>query len=308
MLADLDDALAIEPTNLGAHHLRIHLLEELRRAHEAVPDAEALGSYGYPPGTSHLPHMAGHIWARVGEYGRMVDDNERAIANDQAWFALGDGPGQQYMKTYHDHDVDFVVYGLTTVGRADDVRAFVKGEDDFSQIKTALRLHEDERVGELAKGATSGYSAFAAAFAAARVGDVATARAARTRLVAEDPLGPRAALLDGAIALGSHDVAARVVAYARAYDRTKSDLPGDPKNYYPTPIGEGYGAALLAANQAAEAEHVFAAELKRFPNDPHLEWGLAEALRAQGKDDAAPRSAYESHWKGSRDLTLAALG
>jgi tetratricopeptide (TPR) repeat protein len=308
MLADLDDALQLEATNLGAHHLRIHLLEELRRAHEAVPDAEALGSYGYPPGTSHLPHMAGHIWARVGEYTRMVDDNQRAIANDQAWFALGDGPGQQYMKNYHDHDVDFVLYGLTTVGRDDDVRAFVKGEDAFSQIKTAIRLHEDEHVGELAKGATSGYAGFAAAFAAARLGDVATARAARGRLVAEDAVGPRAALLDGAIALGSHDVAARVVAYARAYDRTKSDLPGDPKNYYPTPIGEGYGAALLAANQAAEAERVFSAELKRFPNDPHLEWGLAEALRAQGKDDAAPRAAYKSHWKGSRDLTLTALG
>jgi hypothetical protein len=308
MLADLDDALQIEATNLGAHHLRIHLLEELRRAHEAVPDAEALGSYAYPPGTSHLPHMAGHIWARVGEYARMVDDNQRAIANDQAWFALGDGPGQQYMRNYHDHDVDFVLYGLTTVGRDEDVRAFVKSEDGLSQVKTALRLHEDERVGELAKGASSGYTGFAAAFAAARLGDVATARAARTRLVAEEPLGQRAALLDGAIALGAHDAAARVVAYARAYERTKTELPGDPKNYYPTPIGEGYGAALLAANQAAEAEHVFSAELKRFPNDPHLEWGLAEALRAQGKDDAVPRAAYRSHWKGSRDLTLAALG
>ena len=308
MLADLDDALQIEPTHLGAHHLRIHLLEEVRRAHDAVPDAEALASYAYPLGTSHLPHMAGHIWARVGEYGRMVDDNQRAIANDQAWFALGDGPGQQYMRNYHDHDVDFVLYGLTTVGRDDDVRAFAKSEDELSQIKTALRLHQDERVAELAKGATSGYAGFAAAFAAGRLGDAATARAARSRLIAEDPLGPRAALLEGAIAIGARDAAARVAAFARAYERTKTELPGDPKNYYPTPIGEGYGAALLAATQAAEAERVFTAELRRFPNDPHLEWGLAEALRAQGKDDTAPRAAYRSHWKGSRDLTLAALG
>jgi hypothetical protein len=46
----------------------------------------------------------------------------------------------------------------------------------------------------------------------------------------------------------------------------------------------------------------------RFPNDPHLEWGLAEARAAQGKDDAAPRAAYRAHWKGTRDLTLADLG
>src|SRR5665213_2837229 len=129
MLADLDDALQLEPTNLGAHHLRIHLLEELRRSHEAIPNADALGSYVYPLGTSHLPHMAGHIWARVGEYGRMVDDNEHALSNDAGWFALGDGPGQQYMRNYHDHDVDFVIYGLTTVGRDDEAHAVAKGED-----------------------------------------------------------------------------------------------------------------------------------------------------------------------------------
>jgi tetratricopeptide (TPR) repeat protein len=308
MLADLDDALKLEPTNLGAHHLRIHLLEELRRAHEAIPDAEALDSYGYPPGTSHLPHMAGHIWARVGEYGRLIDDNQRAIANDRAWFALGEGPGQQYMRFYHDHVVDFVLYGLTTLGRDDETRTFVKSEDLASQVKAALRFHDDERVAELTKGASSGYAAFAWAIAGARRGDAAAARAERARLAADDRTSPRIALLDAAIALGAHDTAARVAAYARAYDETKTELPGDPKNYYPTPIGEGYGAALLAAGQAAAAEKVFTAELKRFPNDPHLEWGLAEALRAQGKDDTAPRAAYKSHWKGSRDLTLAALG
>jgi len=110
------------------------------------------------------------------------------------------------------------------------------------------------------------------------------------------------------LALAKHDEAARAAAYARAYDATKNDSPGDPKNWWQTPIGEGYGAALLAAAKPAEAEKVFAAELKRFPNDPHLEFGLAEALRAQGKDDAAPRAAYKSHWKGSRDLALADLG
>ena len=72
--------------------------------------------------------------------------------------------------------------------------------------------------------------------------------------------------------------------------------------------GEGYGAALLASDKPALAETVFAAELKRFPNDPHLEWGLARALAAQGKDDAVPRAAYRAHWKGPRDLTLDDLG
>jgi len=309
MLADLDDALKLEPTNLGAHHLRIHLLEELRRAQEAVPDADALSSYGYPPGTSHLPHMAGHIWARVGEYARLIDDNERAVANDKAWFALGSGAGQNYMRSYHDHDVDFVLYGLTTVGRNDDARAFAKNEDTYMQLKTAVRLHDDGRVAELVKASAGGREfGLAGVIAAARRGDAAAVHAASAKLSAEHDGGPGSALLDAMAALAKHDDAARAAAYARAYNATKNNLPGDPKNSWQTPIGEGYGAALLAASRAADAEKVFAAELKRFPNDPHLEWGLAEALKAQGKDDAAPRTAYKAHWKGSRDLTLADLG
>jgi tetratricopeptide (TPR) repeat protein len=305
---DADRALELEPTNLGAHHLRIHLLENAHRSNQAVPDADALSSYTYPPGESHLPHMAGHIWSRTGEYERLVADNQHAVDNDRAWFALGDGPGQQYMKLYHAHDVDFVSYGLTTLGRNDEARAAVKGEDTLSQLKTALRLHDDARVMELARNSSSGFNAFAGAVAAGRRGDAPAARATRAKLAGDGASGVRVALIDAAIALGEHDPAARAAAYARAYGLTKSDFPGDPKDYWPTPIGEGYAAALLAASKAADSETVFGAELKRFPNDPHLEFGLAEALKAQGKDDTAPRAAYKAHWKGTRDLTLADLG
>ena len=308
ILDDTNRALELEPTNLGAHHLRIHLLENAHRSNQAVPDADALSSYSYAPGESHLPHMAGHIWSRTGEYERLVADNQRAVENDRAWFAAGDGPGQQYMKLYHDHDVDFVAYGLTTLGRNEEARAAVKGEDTFSQLKTGLRLHDDARVAELAKSSSSGFNAFAGAVAAGRHGDAAAARAVRAKLSGEGTVSVRASLIDAAIALGEHDAGARVAAYARAYGLTKSDFPGDPKDYWPTPIGEGYGAALLAASKPADAETVFTAELKRFPNDPHLEFGLAEALKAQGKDDAAPRVAYKAHWKGTRDLALADLG
>ncbi len=308
MLADLDDALKIDPTNLGAHHLRIHLLETLRRSQEAVPDAEALRSYTYPPGTSHLPHMSGHIWSRLGEYAKMVDDNERAVANDEAWFAQGDGPGQQYMRAYHDHDVDFVLYGLTTIGRDEEARAFAKHEDAIMQLKAALRMHDDARVIALAKTeGLTGYFAVAAYVAAARRGDDAAAQEPRAKL-AGDKARLRSPMVEAATARLAHDTAAYVAAYGRAYDAAKNGDPGDPKNSWQLPPGEGYGAALLSANRAADAEKVFAAELRRFPNDPHLEWGLAEARKALGIDDGAARAAYRSHWKGAHDLTLADLG
>jgi tetratricopeptide (TPR) repeat protein len=308
MLADLDDALKLEPTNLGAHHLRIHLLEHLHRSQEAVPDADALSSYGYPPGTSHLPHMPGHIWARVGEYARLVDDNERAVANDKAWFAQGDGAGQHYMHNYHEHDVEFVLYGLTTVGRNDEARAFAKSEGATMQLKTALRLHDDVRAAELVKAGAGSAVTIAPVVVAARRRDPEAVRTAIANMASEKEDAATSALVDAMAALAKRDDAACAAAYGRAYAATKNSLPGDPKNWWQLPIGEGYAAALLALGKAADAEKILSSELRRFPNDPHLEFGLAEALKAQGKDDAAQRSAYKAHWKGSRDLTLADLG
>lgn len=305
MLDDLDRALVLEPANLGAHHLRIHLLEMLRRAKDAVPDAEALDSYSYPPGESHLPHMAGHIWARVGEYDRLIDDNERAVENDRAWFALGNGPGQQYMKLYHDHDLDFVAYGLTTEGRNDEARAAVATEDARMQMRVALRLHEYARVRGIEPG-KGGDVAFMHAIAAARSGDAEGAKteAARARKegYADD------VFLTGVLAQAQGQTETALRDLERAYDDNKTRLGGDPKTSWELPIGENYAVALLSAGKAAPAESVFAAELMRYPNDPRLEWGLAEARKAQGKDDAAARAAYRAHWKGTRDLTLADLG
>jgi hypothetical protein len=305
VLADVDRALALDAANLGAHHLRVHVLEQVYRWDDAVSDAAALDSFTYAPGESHLPHMAGHIWARTGDYERLTRDNIEAVENDRVWFAQGDGPGQKYMESYHDHDVQFVLYGLTTVGRDDEARTFVAREDAESQLRVALRLHDDARVGQIERG-QDGFAAFAHAVADARRGDAAASRVDGAKKGALD--GQRAALVDAARALGAHDAAARVSAYARAYAATKNDYPGDPKNFWSIPIGEGYGAALLAADRPALAESIFSAELKRFPDDPHLEWGLAQALAVQGKDDSAPRAAYRAHWKGTRDLSLDDLG
>jgi hypothetical protein len=250
--------------------------------------------------------MAGHVWARIGDYDRLVTDNQRAVDNDRAWFALGDGPGQQYMQRYHAHDVDFVLYGLTTQGRAAEARDFAAGEGSEAQLRVAMRLHDYARVAALEPG-KPGYAATLHAIAAARRGDAATVKLERARMGGE-PGDNRATLLDAAVALGNHDDGGRIAAYARVYAATKNDFPGDPKDSWPIPIGEGYGAALLAGGRAADAQTVFAAELKRFPNDPHLLWGLATALRAQGKDDAAARAAYRARWKGTAELTLDDLG
>jgi len=86
----------------------------------------------------------------------------------------------------------------------------------------------------------------------------------------------------------------------------KSETLGDPRTRG-SRTGEAYGAALLAAGQVRDAEAVFAAELKRYPNDPHSEWRLPKASRRKARTmpRRAPRTGALG---GSRDLTLSDLG
>ena len=166
------------------------------------------------------------------------------------------------------------------------------------QLKAALRLHDDARVGarERASGgsrrsrARSRRPARRRRDGARRAGEGRAATAARS--CAPDRRRARA---------GRRTTPRRrAAAYARALRGDEERL----RRAIRRTTGRRRSARATAPrcsrpSKPAEAETVFAAELKRFPNDPHLEFGLAEALEAQGKDDAAPRAAYKAHWKGS---------
>ncbi len=61
---DLDRALALDPSRLGAHHLRIHFEEDSGTPANALTDADVLYRTTYDLGESHLVHMSGHIYDR----------------------------------------------------------------------------------------------------------------------------------------------------------------------------------------------------------------------------------------------------
>ena len=143
--------------------------------------------------------------------------------------------------------------------------------------------------------------------AEAREGDLTTARKDLAALGSSGSSKTDVDIATAVVARAAHDSAAAIAAYRAASAAAGTDL-GDPKLYWWAPIAEGLGAALLEAQQPAEAERVFRAELARYPNDPHLEFGLAQALAAQAKDDAIPRSAYAAGWKGEQPLALVDLG
>ena len=305
MQRELDDALAIDPANLGAHHLRIHLDEQTNRPRQALADAQFFDRLTFVPGMSHLAHMAGHIYTRIGDYDALVVSSQRALANDAVYFALGDGDGQAYMRRYHDHDLDFDAYGLTTLGRDADARAAVAKEDAAMKLRVALRTRDPSAV-EL--GAAEG-NAPARAIALARAGRTPAADALVRSFAKRGDDATRAAdaIAVAVVARAEGNLARAADSYRVALQLAGAD-PGDPKTDWPTPPGEGLGAVLLQQQRFADAERTFRGELARYPNDPRLAFGLAEALRAQGKDDASERAVVAREWHGAAPLTVGALG
>jgi len=78
-----------------------------------------------------------------------------------------------------------------------------------------------------------------------------------------------------------------------------------PKWYYP--IRQSLGAALLKAGRNAEAEQVYREDLKRFPENGWSLYGLAAALKAQGKagEAAAVQKRFARAWTDA-DVKLTA--
>jgi|GEM_PF-1328694 len=346
-------ARSLQPWNLGLHHLSIHEHEYAsnttypNRWQNARHDANALAAYSYPDGLSHLAHMAGHIFTRDGEYQRTIDTNAVALDNDHRYYALADGDGQHYLNRYHTHDIDFVLYALTTDGYDDKALDLVKGgfrpmtmasggrpieqyPNGRPLLSLLLRLHDTKglpsphpddairqpwraRLGALS-AARQGYAALALEMADASsvaIHDDTLSYLARAQLA-------KIGRLPAAQASQPRGCRDEMDCYTRAYALNSVAYNGDPKDYWYVPVGEGYGAALLGAGRYADAKKVFAAELTRFPRDPHLEWGLSAAYAKAPASSCGPdhasscevyyRDLYKAHWHGAADLSLQDLG
>jgi len=80
----------------------------------------------------------------------------------------------------------------------------------------------------------------------------------------------------------------------------------EPPDWY-YPIRHSLGPLLLRAGRPAEAEQLYREDLKRFPENGWSLFGLAQALRAQGKEAEAVKvdARFARAWAGA-DVTLTA--
>ena len=108
----------------GVYHLHIHLIEASLEPERAMVSADALEAT-LPIG-GHVVHMPAHIFVRVGDYQRAIDNNLRSLAVDkefaQHW---GDIPlpniGTYPLshKIHAGHALDFVRYAATMQGSSE---------------------------------------------------------------------------------------------------------------------------------------------------------------------------------------------
>ncbi len=337
----LEQVIAAHPDHPGAHHYYIHLMEA-REPHLAEPSADALGKL--MPAAGHLVHMPAHIYIRVGRYDDAVTSNQRAIAADLDYIAQCNAQGL-YPVAYYPHNIHFLWASATFGGRAElaietadslaeQVPAEMASSLAFLQNYLATPLFARVRFGRWQEvletprpPAGQTFQAamwhYAQGLAMAAGGDP---RGARRHLKALAKLRRSSELADLRISfatgsdlvrLTEHLLAGEIQAargrLPRAINEMRSAVAlqdgfryAEPPSFH-YPVRQSLGAVLLEAGRASEAEAVYRRDLEHNPHNGWSLFGLAEALRAQERDEEAndAQQRFQEAWK-SADVTLEA--
>jgi tetratricopeptide (TPR) repeat protein len=309
---NLAQAAAVEPDNIGVHHMRVHYYENIGQAATALHDADVLYNLYYDVGESHLPHMAGHIYNHVGLFQKAVDANYKALGNDKAYFALGSGPGQKYMQFYHMHDLMNLFYAQTTIGEDAAAWQIASHEmpDDARMGETLIAVR-DRRAPLAAEASDDVDEIVAVGVNAARHDDLKLASAESALLPNDEQhkneTQKNRMFISAAIAESQQQWSMANALYKSLYSSFTYDV-GDPPNGWAIPIPEGYGATLLHIGHAAEAKRIFAEILRNRVDDPRALYGLSLAQQALHENFHQAREAARIHWRGTTPLSLNDLG
>lgn len=340
-LRQLEKTLARDPNHPGACHYYIHAVEA-RMPEKAVECAERLAAL--MPGAGHLVHMPGHIYIRVGRYADAIEANVHAVHADESYIE-GARPQGLYPIGYYPHNYHFLAFASTMMGqsaRAIEAAWKTAEKTDPEVARMAppiepyityplLTLVTFGRWDEVLQAPVPpadlpfsvGLANYARGVAFAAKGRWAAADAALDtlqriagttdpRYVAAGWVTPKAVLdiathaLMGEIATRRGELDAGIAHFREAAALEDGMLYVEPPDWY-YPIRHSLGAALLKAGRAAEAERVYREDLDRFPKNGWALYGLAAALRAQGKtaEARAVQAEFDQAW-AEADVRLTA--
>jgi tetratricopeptide (TPR) repeat protein len=335
IVRQLERVIARNPEHPGACHYYIHAVEAVN-PQLAVPCAERLARL--MPGVGHMVHMPAHIYIRVGRYNDAAASNVHAIHTDET-FIEGQKPVTVYSLAYYPHNIHFLAFVSAMAGRsaqAIEAARTLKSKVNLDVARQVAMLQEmvpyyaltlttfgrwDDVLAEplppsdIRMPLAMAYYTRGVAYAAK--GQLAEARTALDTVKAIDAATPADAPTKTSVSIAVHALMGEIATRSGKFDEgiahfreaLKIEDAGlyfePPKWYYP--IRESLGAALLNAGQSAEAEAVYREDLKRFPENGWSLFGLAAALRAQGKsaEAAAVDQRFSKAWSAA-DVRLTA--
>ena len=335
IIHQLKKVLTRNPNHPGACHYYIHAVEAVNPK-AAVPCAERLARL--MPGEGHMVHMPAHIYIRVGRWNDAITANEHAIHSDEV-FIEGQHPMGVYPLAYYPHNIHFLAFASTMAGRS------VQAIEASNTLTSKVNLDAARQVGMLQEMlpyhaltlTTFGkwdevlaqplppedirfsyaMASYGRGVAYAAKGEWAEAQAALDTVTTASAATPDGAegktalliavhALAGEIATRRGDIDAGITHFREAATIEDGGLYFEPPKWY-YPIRHSLGAALLTAGHHAEAEKVYREDLRRFPENGWSLFGLAQALRAQDKQNeaAAEEARFRRAWAGA-DVTLTA--
>ena len=337
----LEKVLAANPAHPGANHYYIHAMEAWT-PEKAEAAADRLLTL--MPGAGHMVHMPSHIYQRVGRYADAVASNEAAVKADESYIAQCRAQGL-YPMVYYPHNIHFLWFAATAEGRSRvSIEAARKTAETVSDamvdqvpLVAAFRVVPwyaltrfgkwDEMLAEPApaerflflKG-TWHYARGLAFLGKGQLDEAEKELGALRRIAADRALeyslfSPNTAA--AILAVAPEVLAGELLARRKDYDaaiahldravRLESGLVYTEPAETHYPARQALAAVLLAAGRAKEAETVYWEDLSRNPDNGWSLFGLAQALRAQGRADeaAATQARFEKAWTRA-DVKLSA--
>jgi tetratricopeptide (TPR) repeat protein len=335
----LEFVISKDPQHPGANHLYIHAVEASPNPERALPSAKRLGNIA--PGAGHLVHMPSHVYLRVGRYHDATLANEEAVKADQSYIAQCRAQGF-YPVAYYPHNQHFLWYTSTMEGRSE---LAVRTAREIDHMNEKQNLAEGKRFSPLLVLTLARFGrwdealnqslpppdqSFAKAMFHYARGmshvakldfDAAQRELSALEAIAEDPKTKsldQPQLPGAKLIVLSQLVLAGELAGRRSQNtemnrlfaaaiKVADSLPYMEPPYWHHPVRQIYGAALLQAGNATQAEKIYREDLKRHPANGWSLYGLLSSLRAQGKTEEAKsvEKRFRDAWRLA-DITLTA--
>ena len=339
VIRTLEAVLAKSPNHPLALHLYVHALEMSPTPEKADLAADRLRDL--TPGLGHLVHMPSHIDVRRGRWGQAMGANTRAMDADNRYNQQV--PRQGFYGLYMAHNHHMFAYAAMMIGQSkaaidaidtmvarmpdDWKKEYAPIADVFNAMPYEVRMRFGRWDEILAMPEPPAempiarvFRLYARGVAQAALGKIDAARAeqkafneARAKVPADAQFGNNtgpnlvavaADVLDGEIAFRAGERDRGLDALRRgveAEDRLRYDEPPD----WILPVRHAYGAALLEAGKAAEAEKIFREDLRRLPDNGWSLFGLGRSLRLQNKAREAGdvEARFQEIWSGA-DVAL----